>query len=260
MPATLVGLLVALVGVFVGAITHGVSPVFLLTNVTAILIVIVGALGATMASFDMPTTAGVFKAIMSVLLPKKDYDQEATVRQLVGFARTARSEGLLALEAQMSSIEDQFLRRALQLAIDGSDPEAVADVMKSELKAMKARHKRSSDWCQQMGIFAPTFGIIGAVIGLIATLGHLDKPEELGIGISSAFVATFWGVFISNGVMLPLSAKMKNLSALEVMFREMVMDGVLAIQAGHNPRVVEEQLLSFLPTSVRANWAENSNV
>lgn len=260
MPATLVGLLIALVGVFVGAITHDVSPVFLISNVTAILIVVVGAFGATMASFDMPTTASVIKAIMSVLLPKKDHDPEATVRQLVGFARTARSEGLLALEAQMASVEDQFLRRALQLAIDGSDPEAVADVMKSELKAMKARHKRASDWCQQMGIFAPTFGIIGAVIGLIATLGHLDKPEELGHGIASAFVATFWGVFIANGVMLPLSVKMKNLSALEVLFREMVMDGVLAIQAGHNPRVVEEQLLSFLPSSVRATWAENNNV
>ncbi|MFZ4718681.1 MAG: motility protein A [Ilumatobacteraceae bacterium] len=259
MPATLIGLLIALAGVFVGAITHHVSPVFLISNITALLIVIVGAFGATMASFDMPTTSGIFKAIMRVLLPKKDHDPEATVRQLVGFARTARSEGLLALEAQMASVEDQFLRRALQLAIDGSDPEAVADVMKSEVKAMKARHKRSSDWCQQMGIFAPTFGIIGAVIGLIATLGHLDKPEELGSGIASAFVATFWGVFIANGVMLPISAKMKNSSAQEAMFREMVMDGVLAIQAGHNPRVVEEQLLSFLPTSVRASWAESSN-
>jgi chemotaxis protein MotA len=258
-PATLIGLLIAAVGVFVGAITHGVNPVFLISNITAILIVIVGALGATMASFEFTTTTGVIKAILRVVLPKPANDVEGTIRTLVEFARIARSEGLLALEAKMSGVDDLFLKRALQLAIDGSDPESVADVMRAEIKAMKSRHKGASDWCQQMGIFAPTFGIIGAVIGLIATLGHLDKPEELGHGISSAFVATFWGVFTANGVMLPLSGKMKNLSAEEVMYRELVMEGVLAIQAGHNPRVVEEQLLSFLPSAARAAWSEGSN-
>lgn len=256
MPATLIGLLVAAVGVFVGALTHGVSPVFLLTNVTALLIVIVGALGATLASSDMNTTSGIFKAIMRVVLPKAEADPAATVEQLVGFARTARAEGLLALEAQIGTIEDEFLKRALQLAIDGSDPDAVADVMRAEIKAMKARHKKFSDWCQSFGIFAPTFGIIGAVIGLIATLGELSEPEKLGSGIASAFVATFFGVFAANGVMLPLSNKMKFMSADEAQYREMVMEGVLAIQAGHNPRVVEEQLMSFLPAKSRATDAE----
>jgi chemotaxis protein MotA len=255
MPATLIGLIVALVGVFAGAVTHNVSPVFLLTNVTAILIVIVGALGATMASNELSTTTGVFSAIMRAIFPKQP-DKLATIEQLVGFARTARAEGLLALEAQIGTVEDTFLKRALQLAIDGSDPEAVADVMRAEIKAMKARHKTNADWCQSMGIFAPTFGIIGAVIGLIATLGELANPEALGAGIAAAFVATFWGVYTANGVMLPLSNKMKWLSADEAMYREMVMEGVLAIQAGHNPRIVEEQLMSFLPMKDRPSAAE----
>ena len=257
--STLIGLVIALIGVFVGAITHNVSPVFLLSNVTALLVVIVGATGATIAGADMGVTAGMPKAILRTLRPSKGHDAASTIELLVSFARTARSEGLLALESSMNDLEDPFMRRALQLAIDGSDPEAVADVMRSEIRAMKARHKRAADWCQSLGVFAPTFGIIGAVIGLIETLGHLSEPEQLGSGIAGAFVATFWGVFTANGVMLPLSNRMKSMSAEEALFREMVMDGVLAIQAGHNPRVVEEQLLSFLPSAVRASWAERNN-
>ncbi|MFN8024315.1 MAG: motility protein A [Acidimicrobiales bacterium] len=247
MPATLVGFLVALVLVMMGAQTHHVSPVFLVSNITALLIVPGGALGATMASYEFTATTGIFGAIMKALLGKdKPVDMEKTITTLVEFARKARGEGLLALESEMAGLDDPFMKRGLQLAIDGSDPDAVAQVMKAEIKAMKVRHKLASDWCQSYGIFAPTFGIIGAVIGLIATLGELDHPEKLGSGIAGAFVATFLGVFLANGVMLPFSARMKRMSAQEVQAREMVVEGVLAIQGGQNPRVIEETLMSYL--------------
>jgi chemotaxis protein MotA len=184
---------------------------------------------------------------MKALLGKdQPVDLDKTITTLVDFARKARGEGLLALESEMAGLDDPFMKRGLQLAIDGSDPDAVAQVMKAEIKAMKVRHKLASDWCQSYGIFAPTFGIIGAVIGLIATLGELDKPEKLGAGIAGAFVATFLGVFLANGVMLPFSARMKRMSAQEVQAREMVVEGVLAIQGGQNPRVIEETLMSYL--------------
>ena len=260
MPATLVGLLIALFCVMFGALTHSVSPVFLLTNVTALLIVVGGALGATMASFDMKATSGVFKAIKRAILSPPLPDAADTLELLVGFARKSRQEGLLSLEPEMAGLEDQFMRKGLQLAIDGSDPDAVADVMRTDIRTMKARHKVGAEWCTAFGIFAPTFGIIGAVIGLIATLGHLDKPEELGHGIASAFVATFWGVFMANGVMLPLANKMKRLSTDEVAAREMVMEGVLAIQGGQNPRVIEETLITYLsPTEAAAVRAERGD-
>jgi chemotaxis protein MotA len=246
MPATLVGIIFALAAVMLGAITHGVSPAFLVTNVTAILIVVAGALGATMASYEFEATTGAFKVIMAALLPKPLPNGPDTIKTLVEFARKARQEGLLSLESQINTLDNQFMRRGLQLAIDGSDPEAVAMVMRTDIKAMKARHKVGSDWCQSYGIFAPTFGIIGAVIGLIATLSELSHPEKLGAGIAGAFVATFLGVFMANGVMLPLSSRLKRLSALEVQAREMVMEGVLAIQGGQNPRVIEETLMSYL--------------
>lgn len=261
MPATLVGFIIALIGVMFGAQTHHVSPVFLVSNVTTLLIVLGGAAGATMMSYEFTATTGVFKAIMKALLGKdQPVDLEKMIKTLVEFARKARGEGLLALESEMAGLDDPFMKRGLQLAIDGSDPDAVAQVMKAEIKAMKVRHKLMSDWCQSYGIFAPTFGIIGAVVGLIATLGELDKPEKLGAGIAGAFVATFLGVFMANGVMLPLSARMKRLSAQEVQAREMVVEGVLAIQGGQNPRVIEETLMSYLsPKQAEALRASSSS-
>ncbi len=247
MKSTLVGLIVALIGVFIGALTHGVSPLFFLTNVTAILIVIVGGAGATIASFEMAATTNVFKAMMKAIFPKAEVEPAERLTKIVEFATRARHEGILSLESEVSQLEDPFMKKALQLAIDGNDPDAVAEVMRTEIRTLKARHKVAADWCMTMGIFAPTFGIIGAVIGLIATLGELDHPEKLGHGIASAFVATFWGVFMANGVMLPLSNKLKRMSTEEVHGREMVMEGVLAIQGGQNPRVIEETLLTYLP-------------
>ncbi len=258
MPATLVGLIVALVATLAGSNFKGVNPVILVTNVAAILIVCVGALGATMASFELKATTGVFKAILKATLGKDPKPGIETINTLVDFARKARSEGLLALESEMAQLDDPFMKRGLQLAIDGSDPDAVAQVMKTDIKAMKVRHKVAADWCQAYGIFAPTFGIIGAVIGLIATLGKLDKPEQLGHGIAGAFVATFLGVFLANGVMLPLANRMKRLSAQEAQAREMVMEGVLAIQGGQNPRVIEETLMSYLSPSEAGTMRENA--
>jgi len=248
-PATFIGLLVALFAVFLGAFTHHVSPVFLVSNITALLIVFGGALGATMASFEMEATKGVFSAIKRTLFPKPMADGSSTLATLVEFARKARHEGLLSLESEVGGLDDAFMRRGLQLAIDGNDPDAVAQVMRTDIRAMKARHKVPADWCTSFGIFAPTFGIIGAVIGLIATLGELDEPEKLGAGIAAAFVATFLGVFLANGVMLPLANRMKRLSAQEVQGREMVLEGVMAIQGGQNPRVIEETLMSYLSPS-----------
>ncbi len=247
MKSTLLGLIIALIGVLIGSFFKGVNPVLLITNIPAILIVIIGAIGATMASFEMAATSNVFKAIMKAIFPKPEVEPAERLRRIVDFATRARHEGILSLESDVAQLDDPFMKKALQLAIDGNDPDAVADVMRTEIRTLKARHKVAADWCMSLGIFAPTFGIIGAVIGLIATLGKLDKPEELGHGISGAFVATFWGVFLANGIMLPLSNKLKRMSTEEVHGREMVMEGVLAIQGGQNPRVIEETLLTYLP-------------
>jgi chemotaxis protein MotA len=252
----LVGLILVIIGIFVGSFMKGVSPAYLVSIPAAILIVIVASLGATMMSFKMSDTSGAFKVILKTFKPGAPLNKTGALRNIVEFAATARRDGILALEAENSKVEDPFLKKGLQMAIDGIDPEAIEEVLKTDIKTMKARHKVGADWCMALGIFSPTFGIIGAVLGLIATLGNLDDPAALGHGISAAFVATFWGVFVANGLMLPFANKLKRLSAEEAEYRQMLLEGVMSIQAGKNPRVVEETLLTYLSPSEREGAAK----
>lgn len=248
----LVGFILALLGCLLGAMFKGVNPVVLMTNVPAILIVIVGSFGATMMSFKLSDTIGVVKAIMRAFFPGPEPDLSAKIELLASLADRGRKEGLLALEADVERLDDPLLRKGLQLAIDGAgEQDMIAGVMEAEIEQRKARHAVSASWLEKAGIYSPTFGIIGAVMGLIATLSHLDDPSKLGAGISAAFVATFWGVYLANGFYLPLSNNLKRLSAVENNEAEMVVEGVLAIQAGQQARVVRELLSAYLPPSKR---------
>jgi chemotaxis protein MotA len=251
-PIGLVGLLLVLIGVFLGAIMKHVNPAALFTVPAAFLIVIVASLGAAMMSNTTSDAKRFIKYLLLGIKGQKEPDGSGAIDQIVSFAERARREGLLALEGELDSIEDPFFRRGLQLAIDGGDPEMVAEVMESEVKAMSERHKVGAKFMMSVGIFSPTFGIIGAVFGLIATMSHLDDPSKLGAGIAAAFVATFWGVFLANGIFLPVANKLTAMSAKEVAYRRMIIEGVLAIQSGANPRMLDDLLRSTLPPSERA--------
>jgi len=255
---SLIGLVLILFGTFVGGIMKGVQPVYLVSIPAALLIVIVSAIGAAFLSNPMPIAKNIAKFIMKAMMPGKPHEPGQAIEQVVGFADRARREGLLSLEEECQKVEDPFLRKGLQMAIDGTDPENVREVMETEVRAMKERHKAGADFMMQIGVFAPTFGIIGAVFGLIATMSHLDDPELLAHGISAAFVATFWGVFLANGLFLPWSNKLKALSKEEVEYKNLIIEGVLSIQAGSNPRVVAEMLKGFLPPAAREGIAEET--
>lgn len=250
---SVIGLVLVIIGIFVGAIMKGVSLGFLIVP-AALLIVIVASTGATMLSFTWKDTIGVFKAIMKSILPGPPIDKSIAIKNVVDMAGKARRDGILTLEAELQKIDDPFLKKGLQMAIDGVDPESVQEVLKTDIKAMKARHKVGGDWCTTMGVFSPTFGIIGAVFGLIVALGHLAEPEELAHGIKAAFVATFWGVFWANGLFLPFGNKLKRLSAEEAQYREMLRESVMMIQSGTNPRIVEETLMGYLSPVEQASY------
>lgn len=252
-PIGLVGLLLVLIGVFLGAIMKHVNPAALFTVPAAFLIVIVASLGAAMMSNTTSDAKRFIKYLLLGIKGQKEPDASGAIDQIVSFAERARREGLLALEGELDSIEDPFFRRGLQLAIDGGDPEMVAEVMESEVKAMGERHKVGAKFMMSVGIFSPTFGIIGAVFGLIATMSHLDDPSKLGAGIAAAFVATFWGVFLANGIFLPVANKLTAMSAKEIAYRRMIIEGVLAIQSGANPRMLDDLLRSTLPPAERAS-------
>jgi chemotaxis protein MotA len=249
--ASLIGLVLALIGVFVGMTIKGADPVAMFTNVPALLIVIVGSLGAVVMSNGMETTTSALKAFLKIFMPGKPPQSAEAVELFSQLAERARTAGLLGLEEDARNIDDPFLRKGVQLAIDGADAEALQDALEAEVKAMKERHKAVANWFQQMGIFAPTFGIIGAVVGLIAVLAKLDDPSKLGKGIGAAFVATFWGVFMANGMFLPWANKLKAMSAAEVAHRELTIQGVLALQTGTSPRAVVEKLNGYLPPAAR---------
>jgi chemotaxis protein MotA len=248
---SLVGFILVLVGIFLGALLKGADIVMLFTTVPALLIVIVGSLGAVMLSHPMAETAAVVKAIIKAFMPGPQPEPAETIEKIVELANRARSEGLLALEEETKKIQDPFFRKGLQLAVDGTDPEILRDTLESEVHATNERHKASQQWLTNIGVFCPTYGIIGAVFGLMAAMGKLDKPEELGHAIAAAFVATFWGVFLANGLYLPLAAKLKRMSVEEAHVKQITIEGVMAIQAGVAPRAVGEMLRGYLPPGAR---------
>jgi chemotaxis protein MotA len=249
--ASLIGFVLCVVGVFVGLIFKGADPVALFTNIPALMIVFIGSIGATWLSHSMKENMAALKALMKVFMPGTPPDPQATIGRLVEYAGIARTDGLLGLEQKAQQESDPFLGRALMLAVDGSDPQSIRDTLKFEINSMKERHKASAGWWEAAGIFAPTFGIIGAVVGLMAVLGNLEDSSKLGHGIAAAFVATFWGIYLANGMFLPWSRKLKRQSVEEVACKNLIIDGVLAIQAGINPRLVGEKLEGFLPASAR---------
>ncbi len=248
---TMIGMIMAFVGVFLGAILKGADPVALFINIPAILIVWIGSIGAVMISHPFVETANVGKYFRKVMKGGEAHSAPDTIKQIVTLTTRARGEGLLALEDEAKRIEDPFFKKGIELAVDGTDPDVLKKTMLSDISSMKERHKAGQTWFTNAGVYAPTFGILGAVFGLMATMSHLDDPAAIGHGISAAFVATFWGVFLANAVYLPFAAKLKRISADEVSHRMLIVEGVMAMQAGVSPRVVEEMLMSHVAPSER---------
>jgi len=249
--ATPLGIMVAVVSISVAFILEKGSPMVAFSNPAAIIIIIGGTVGVGMASNKLSDVGPGVKATLKMLLPGKKLDGAAVVNELMEYADLARRDGLLALEEKAKAIEDPFLKRGLELVIDGTDSAEVADVLESDIAAMKERHKINSKFHADCGAYAPAIGIVGCVLGLTLALGHMDDPAEMGHAIAAAFIATLWGIGSANCFFIPLSAKMKRASAAEVQHRQMIIEGVLAIQSGVSPRAVGEKLKSHLAPKVR---------
>ncbi|MBX5469462.1 MAG: flagellar motor protein [Thermoleophilaceae bacterium] len=246
---TAIGIAVSFFGLALGAIMEGDKlPAFL--NIPAFLIVVVGTLGASLAGTGFDNFKKVPKLYAKAFTAEKP-DLRAQVELMVRYAEMARREGLLALEDQLSEIDDEFTRKGLQLVVDGTDPELVREILENEMDAMAHRHALGVAPFEKAGGFAPTMGIIGTVMGLVHVLENLSQPDMLGPAISGAFIATLYGVGSANVVLLPTANKLKYLSAQEMELRTLTLEGVLSIQAGDNPRVVESKLMAFVPPEDR---------
>jgi chemotaxis protein MotA len=251
-----IGLVVAIVGLYLGATMEGSNPMAILSP-SAMLIVLGGTLGAVIIGTSFASITNIPKMYMKSFNPPQ-HDLNAKVAELVGYAEAARRDGLLALDEVTATIEDPYTKKGLQLVVDGTDPDLVADILESENEAMRKRHAASVQPFDKAGGYAPTMGIIGTVFGLIHVLANLDKPATLGPSISAAFVATLIGVASANVIYLPISARLKQLSQAELHARSLIVEGVLSIQAGDNPRVVQEKLITFVPPSERVDADSNA--
>ena len=205
--ATLIGLLLGFVGVFSGNMMEGGSPTALI-NMPGFLIVVVGSLGAGIMAVPMDTVKRLPK-YMGKAFKEQSVDTAKIVPLFEKMADKARREGLLSLEEEANNIDDEFTRKGMQLIVDGTDPEALREIMETEITSMEERHHQGSGFFEIIGGFAPTLGVLGAIMGLISVLSHLDDSANLGHGIAVAFVASFYGVFTANLIWLPLANKLK---------------------------------------------------
>jgi chemotaxis protein MotA len=226
-------------------VMEGGSPAALLIPAPMLLVwgatILVSIAGGTMS--DAKSVVGSLKRALT----GKAESSADVVPIVVGLADKARKEGLLSLEDSLKDIDDEFLVKGVTMAIDGTDPEEMRDILEGEVAAKRAASKHSAKFFTDAAGYAPTIGIIGTVMGLVHVLENLAKPEELGHLIAAAFIATLWGVMSANVFFMPIGNRLKRLGELEISRMEVTIEGVLAIQAGANPRIVAQKLRSLLP-------------
>lgn len=248
--STVMGLLLAIGGILVGLLIEG-GRVAQVLQPTAFMIVFGGTFGAVMVQFPLRTVFNAFKQLSQVFLDRTS-DSQKVVKQLVQYAQQARREGIVSLDKELDKIQDPFLKKALTLAVDGTEPEQLRKIIELDLENQAEHSEKIAQVFESAGGFAPTIGIIGAILGLIQVMQHLQNIDEVGRGIAVAFVATIYGVGSANLMFLPWAGKLKIKSREEEILREMALEGVISILEGMNPRMLETKLLGYQLEQVEA--------
>jgi chemotaxis protein MotA len=242
--ASIGGLILALAGILGGMLIEG-GNVMEIVKPTAAMIVVGGTAGACMLQFPLSIFLAACKDLIKVFL-HKGQDGEAILQQIVGFANIARKSGIVSLDSELKNITDPFLKQALMLAVDGTESSEVRKIMQLELDNKSEIEEKIPAVFEAAGGYSPTVGIIGAVLGLIQVMKNLSDIDEVGRGIATAFVATIYGVALANLICLPAAAKLKFRHREHVMIKEMMLEGVISILEGMNPRMIETKLRTFL--------------
>jgi chemotaxis protein MotA len=242
--ASIGGIALAIIGILAGMMIEGGS-ISQITQPTAAMIVVGGTVGAVLLQFPLKIFVTALKQAMTIFRSHGS-DGEAVVAQIVKFANKARRSGIVSLDQDLAGVEDPFLKQALMLAIDGTEPSEVRKIMQMEIDNKTEMEEKIPQVFEAAGGYSPTVGIIGAVIGLIQVMQHLNNIDEVGRGIAVAFVATIYGVALANLVFLPAAGKLKIRQREEQMIKEMVLEGVISILEGMNPRMIETKLRTFL--------------
>jgi chemotaxis protein MotA len=246
--ATVVGL-VAAFGLIVWSIFLG-GDIQGFIDMPSVAVVIGGTMGALLVNFPLARIMGIVHLLKKTFLFKQE-DPDTVIGKIVKYAERARREGMLALEEESEHEDDEFLRKGLRLAVDGTDPQLLEKILETDLEQVESRHAEGTKILSAGGTFAPAFGMIGTLIGLVNMLSSLEDPTQIGAGMATALITTFYGAVIANAFFLPMAGKLETRSREEMLNRNMVIEGIMAIQSGDSPRIVEEKLKSFLSPTLR---------
>jgi chemotaxis protein MotA len=250
--ATVIGVVAGL-GI-IGAAIGTTNLVFFL-DLTSFLIVLGGTFAAFMVNYPMKDLIGFTGISMKTLFYKTSGPNDV-IPQLLDFAGRARRDGILALQSVMGTVEDPFMQKGLQLAIDGAEPQAILKILETEVEYTKERHQRGLEMMQTLGTFAPAFGMIGTLVGLVLMLQKLDDPSTIGPSMSIALITTFYGALMANLMFLPMAGKLKKRNNDEVVVQELLVEGIISIANGDNPRIIEQKLNAFLLPKLREDHFE----
>jgi chemotaxis protein MotA len=250
------------IGVFVGytliIVALYIGPgIGVYVDLPSLLIVVGGTTGIILMHFPLNRVLNVFTLVIKTFFVKET-DPEAVIQQLVNFSIRARRDGILALEAAENEIDDQFLKDGIRLAVDGNEPAVIQEIMERELNYLEERHAEGASVLSNIGEYAPAMGMLGTLIGLVAMLQTLDEPSSIGPSMALAIITTFYGSIIANFFALPLAGKLKVRSKEEVLTKEIMLAGIMSIQSGDNPRIVEKKLNAFLKPGTRSSQFERA--
>lgn len=247
--ASLAGTVLGLVMLVFGILSNGASiPGYI--DTPSVIITIGGSVAGTLASYKLPDFITGLKSA-SMVFKDQAMDPGAVITKIIDLANVARKEGLLALEEASNDVDDPFLKKGIMLIVDGTDPELVRGILETELTCLEDRHKKVIGFWEKWAELGPAWGMIGTLIGLVNMLNNMEDASAIGPAMAVALLTTLYGSLIANWLCTPIASKMKVNNDLEVIIKEVMVEGLLSIQAGENPRVIEEKLKSFLSPAVR---------
>lgn len=255
--ASIIGLVFAFALMVFGMATgdFGVAALPWFLDPASMLITFGGAFGSVLAGSTLQGFVSGLKSI-ALIFKVPNLDSVGTIKQIIDLSNVARKEGLLALEESANTLEDPFMKKGILLIVDGTDPELVRGILEAELVNTDSRHQKNIDFWKQIGAMGPAWGMIGTLIGLVLMLKNLSDPDSIGPAMATALITTYYGSVLANWISAPVATKLTTFNEEEIQLKEIMIEGLLSIQAGENPRVIEEKLKSFLAPNMREGLSE----
>ena len=250
--ATIIGTILAFSLVIMAIVIGGTLDAFI--NLPSFLIVVGGTIGATAINYPLKDILKVIKVTKNAIFCKDSVNFPELISNFLKMADKARREGILSLEGFIKESHDEFLKYGLRLCVDGVEPQSIKQILEKDIKSSSERHELGANIFLSMGDYAPAFGMIGTLIGLVQMLAKLDDPSNIGPAMAVALITTFYGALLANAVFLPIAGKLKTKSEEEIFVKKIMLEGIMGISNGDNPRILEQKLNTFLPSKERVSF------